>query len=134
MFELLRRRTAVVHDPNREDDIRVKPTSGSYDAWARHCRTVDSTRLYYRYSFQLNDVSSRDDDVPSEAESAPYCYHVCVFGASQGRGAAIRAIFLPVDGESLRSTARVKYRVKIRPFEAPIFQFEMRRSDARAGR
>ena len=70
VFELLRRRTAVVHDPNREDDTKVKPTSGSYDAWARHCRTVDKY-LYYRDSFQLNDAMSYDDDVPSEAESAP---------------------------------------------------------------
>jgi hypothetical protein len=70
VFELLRRRTAVVHDPNREDDTKVKPTSGSYDAWAKHCRTVDKY-LYYRDSFQLNDAMSYDDDVPSEAESAP---------------------------------------------------------------
>ena len=27
--------------------------------------------LYYRDSFQLNDAMSYDDDVPSEAESAP---------------------------------------------------------------
>ena len=70
VFELLRRRTAVVHDPNREDDAKVKPTSGSYDAWSKHCRTVDKY-LYYRDSFQLNDAMSYDDDVPSEAESAP---------------------------------------------------------------
>ena len=30
VFELLRRRTAVVHDPNREDDTKVKPTSGLF--------------------------------------------------------------------------------------------------------
>ena len=60
----------MVHDPNREDDTKVKPTSGSYDAWSKHCRTVDKY-LYYRDSFQLNDAMSYDDDVPSEAESEP---------------------------------------------------------------
>jgi hypothetical protein len=59
----------VVHEPNREDDTKVKPTSGSYDAWAKHCRTVDKY-LYYRDSFQLNDAMSYDDDVPSSAEES----------------------------------------------------------------
>ena len=35
--------------------------------------------LYYRDSFQLNDAMSYDDDVPSEAESAPGGRCLCFF-------------------------------------------------------
>ena len=46
VFELLRRRTAVVHDPNREDDTKVK-LQVARTTRGPNRRTVDKY-LYYR--------------------------------------------------------------------------------------
>ena len=45
VFELLRRRTAVVHDPNREDDIKVKQVARTHGPntagrWTSTCTTA----------------------------------------------------------------------------------------------
>ena len=69
VFELLRRRTNVVADPFRDDDAKVLPTAGAFDAWATHCKTVDAY-LYYRDSFQLNDTMAYSD-VASSYQGSP---------------------------------------------------------------